>query len=52
MRPFISNYLAMEKLLIVDVADQYTCQYTSKVYIIVFSHAISAPSMDNIHTGG
>ena len=44
--PFTPEYQAMEKLLILDVAVQYTCQYTAKVHVIVFRNYLSVPIMN------
>ena len=45
--PFTSDYQVLENLSIVDSAVQYLCQYMAKVYVLVFSNALSEPSTEN-----
>ena len=46
MRTFTPDYRALEKVSIVDAPIQYKCQYTEKVYVIIFRNALSVPSME------
>ena len=34
--PFTLHYKTLEKVSIVDAAVKYTCQYTAKVYVLMF----------------
>ena len=45
--PFIPDYQAMEKVLIVNASVQYIFKYTGNVYMIVLTNALSVPSMEN-----
>ena len=45
--PFKPDYQSMEKVSIVDLAVQYTCQYMAKVYVFMFRNSLSVPIMDN-----
>ena len=45
--PFTPDYQATKKVLVLDVEFQYKCQYTEKVYILMFRNNLSVPSMDH-----
>ena len=45
--PFKPDYQSMEKVSIVDLSVQYTCQYMAKVYVFMFRNSLSVPIMDN-----
>ena len=45
--PITPDFQIWEKVSTVYVAFQYTCQYTAKVYVLVFSNALSVTSMYN-----
>ena len=47
VRPFPPDYQAMEKVLLVDAAVQYTCKYMTHVYAFMFISYLSIPSMGN-----
>ena len=44
--PLTPNYQALDKVSIVDTSFQYMCQYTAKVYKLVFRNDISVSSME------
>ena len=44
--PFTPYYQSIEKVSILEVSTQYTCQYMAKEYILVFRNSLTAPIID------